>query len=279
MRRVLFYVCIGAACLLFPAGSMFGKNAEKFGHSVTVQADEAGFEADLVRQIPDQEELEYTVAVWRECGEQMIFAAESERQDTVSVIEVYGSSRCILPFGKNLSTENEQGCLIGVRLAEKLFGSHQVEGQQIRYKNRNLTVCGVIEEPEELMICETMQPKEGETFERISIFLEEETDAYLTGKSFISQYGISGQMLRFDFYRDMSWLKELIPGKWSDFSGWKTNLEKKQQEIRTIFRAEKSDIEASYIKAFRARNICWIIGIFTLAFICRQIVVRKFLRC
>ncbi len=205
--------------------------------------------------------------------------AKEDYEDTVSVIEVYGSSRCILPFGKNLSTENEQGCLIGVRLAEKLFGSHQVEGQQIRYKDRNLTVCGVIEEPEELMICETMQPKEGETFERISIFLEEETDAYLTGKSFISQYGISGQMLRFDFYRDMSWLKELIPGKWSDFSGWKTNPEKKQQEIRTIFRAEKSEIEASYIKAFRARNICWIMGICTLVFICRQIVVRKFLRC
>ncbi len=261
VHRGLLALCICAGALSLAAGIVIGKKAENFCHSVTMRADEGGFDTDLLKEIMKNPDLEYTFAAWRENRNQQVAAVESGRADTVNVIEVFGPTHCILPYGKNLWPEDEDGCLIGVKLAEELFGSHQVEGQQIWYDNRILTVCGVIEEPEKLLLCETGELSGGMCFDRISVFVPDGAKQYTAGNEFISQYGLPAKLLRYDFYRDLSWLKEMIPGKWSDFDGWKENMEKKKQEIRLISGTDRSDVEAIYMSRAKTGHFFTFLGI------------------
>ena len=49
--------------------------------------------------------------------------------------------------GKNLPESDTEGCILGASLAEQLFGGTEVEGQQILYNGRELTVRGIVKEP------------------------------------------------------------------------------------------------------------------------------------
>lgn len=254
-RQIVFWAAIfGAAILFLAAGNILGTKAGYFSHAVTIQADENGFDMEILREMMTDPDSEYSFAAWKEETGQQISAAESGRSDVANIIEIYGPSNCIFPCGKNLWPEDEDACLIGMKLAEQLFGGHQVEGQQIRYNGRALTIRGMIEEPEDLLICETTELGEKINFDRISIQTAAGETGYMRAKEFISRYGLMAQPLRFDFYQDLSWMKELIPGKWSDFTEWKANIKSKRQEFQIVSGAEKSDLEVLYLDRIKSRN-------------------------
>lgn len=256
-------VMLGAAILFLTVGCVFGAKVKDFSHSVTIQADENSFDMEELKEMKADPDSEYTFAAWKEETGRQISAAESGRNDTANVIEIYGSSNCILPYGANLWQEDKDACLIGMKLAEQLFGGHQVEGQQIQYNGRILTIRGVIKEPGELLICETTEPET--SFNRISI-LTAEGEGYLKAKDFVSKYGLMAQPLRFDFYQDLSWIQEMIPGKWSDFEGWKENMKEKKQEFQLVSGVEKSDLEVLYLGWVKKRNLYFVIGIGCIGF-------------
>ena len=62
----------------------------------------------------------------------------------------------VLPWGKNLPESDTAGCIIGASLAEQLFGGTEVEGQQILYNGRELAVRGVVKEPQNIMLCQSI---------------------------------------------------------------------------------------------------------------------------
>ena len=251
--------CLAAAVLFLTAGFIYGTKAENFNHSVTIQSTRNGFEALQLKEMLSDTEAEYTFAAWNEEKNRMLIASVSGRSANADVIAVYGPSRCILPYGEQLQTQ-EPGCVISIDLAQNLFGSHNVCGQQIVYEDQTLTICGVLDEPKRLLIYEVKEPTEDQRFDRISIWLSEGADRVLVYQNFMSRYGLSARPLRFDHYRDLSWLSELIPGKWSDFSGWKVNITQKKKEIRLLKEAEKSSLEAFCLKWIKRRNICMMIG-------------------
>lgn len=257
-QTVCFTVIIGAAILFLTAGCVFGVKVRDFSHSVTIQADENGFDMEMLKEMMADPEPEYTFAAWKEETGRQISAAESGRSDTANVIEIYGPSYCVLPYGANLCQEDKDACLIGRKLSEQLFGGYQVEGQQIQYNGRMLTIRGVIKEPGEMLICETTEPETG--FNRISI-LAEAGEGYLKAKDFISGYSLAAQPLRFDLYQNLAWIQEMIPGKWSDFDGWKENIKEKRQEFQFVSGAAKSNPELLYLGWVKRRNLYWALGI------------------
>ena len=64
-------------------------------------------------------------AVWTELKNENVFEDFSGRSYNTDVIAVCGSSCNVLPFGKNLTIEDSSGCIIGKKLAEKLFGQNK----------------------------------------------------------------------------------------------------------------------------------------------------------
>ena len=51
-----------------------------------------------------------------------------------------------------------------------------------------------------------------------------------------------------DYLRSPKSLTELVPGKWSDFDGWKANWKLRKEELRRIRKMHKNNIEYYYEK-------------------------------
>lgn len=68
-------------------------------------------------------------------------------------------------------------------------------------------------------------------YDKISLLYTDKSKAInRTAAEFISRYGLDGQILHYEYKRNLSWFTDLIPGKWSDFSGWKENLKTLQSD-------------------------------------------------
>ena len=91
-------------------------------------------------------------------------------------------------------------------------------------------------------------------FDRISLPLEKGEDRRLKGENFISQYGISAYVLRLDYLGSLSWVSEMIPGKWSDFDGWKQNFKEHKKAEELAKNAKKSAIESVGLENWKKGN-------------------------
>ena len=66
----------------------------------------------------------------------------------------------------------------------------------------------------------------------------------LIGKN--TAWKLFGHVLRMDYLRSWQMLSELVPGRWSDFSGWKENVQTRKQQLRQIAKMRKTGIEYYY---------------------------------
>ena len=176
-----------------------------------------------------------------------------------------GDSYLVLPWGKNLSADDTEGCIIGEAVAQTIFGGTEVEGQTLLYDERTLTVRGVVQEPDDILLCQ-MQEQTGigsgtdsdsaVTFDRINLLVTEESKtASQTVEQFINCYGLDADSLHFERKQNLHWLTELTPGKWSNFSGWSINLKTLQSDRQRLRQCEKSGIESLYMGWVDRRNI------------------------
>lgn len=228
--------------------------AHSFLNSMTFVTQDTRFDSETLTQIvqPEADDTQaYTAAAWRQSTNQTITAEENQRSCQTDVIALYGVSRCILPYGKNLQTDQQDGCIISETLAEELFASHQVEGQKIQYAGYTWRICDVIKQPERLFVFEAAALLEDMQFDHISVILSDGASRQLTAERFVSRYGLSAQLLRLDFYSSVQWLAEMIPAKWSDFDGWKQNWDEKKQEMQLTATAEKSAVDLLYLQSVK----------------------------
>lgn len=251
MRKGFYIFCLTASILCVLLAVFQYTYARSFLNSMTFVAQDTCFDNDTLTQIvqPEQDdEQAYTAAAWCQNRNQTIIAEENQRSCQTDVIAIYGASRCILPYGKNLQTNQRNGCIISEELAEELFASHQVEGQKINYAGYIWQICDVIEQPGRLFLFEAAALLEEIQFDHINVMLSGDASRQLTAQRFVSRYGLSAQFLRLDFYSSVQWIAEMIPSKWSDFDGWKQNWDEKKQEIQMVAAAEKSAVDLLYLQ-------------------------------
>lgn len=104
-------------------------------------------------------------------------------------------------------------------------------------------------------------------FDRINIISIDPTKtASQTAAEFISRYSLDAQILHYEYKRDLSWITDLIPGKWSDFSGWSENWHTFGREIERMEKSEKSDIEQLSFAWTKKRNLLAASGVAALLF-------------
>lgn len=161
-----------------------------------------------------------------------------------NIVYLSGSSELVLPAEPVLSTQDENGCLVAAHTAWELFGSAEVVGQQIEIDHEICTIRGIVNKPKNGIYMQVPVSMKNVSFQRITLEEKEIEE----GKNFLLRYGVDGTVIRMDYLRSPKSLTELVPGKWSDFDGWKANWKLRKEELRHIRKMHKNNIEYYYEK-------------------------------
>lgn len=247
------------ALILAAAGFAFAaeraeNRADAACGGVTLYLETALSEGD-VRALCEREhsqEDDILFTVWGEFVNQRITDPDLSRSVRADVLILHGDCGLILPQTAALSPDDANGCLIGEKTAWELFGSTDVSGDEIRIGAETRSIRGVVPGPGEGVVLTgslkgVTEGAENEKlccYDRITLASEKEAD----GEVFLMQNGLDGEVLRFDYLRGFQWLFELVPGKWSDFSGWKENYNHKKQDVDLMLRVRKHGVEIYYEK-------------------------------
>lgn len=279
--------------VFFALACVYHNKTEDFSNIITIQSAEGSFTRSEIESIRQDTASADTFTAWTERKNQVVKAVINERSSNVDILLLCGDSHSVLPWGKNLPESDTAGCIIGASLAEQLFGGTEVEGQQILYNGRELAVRGVVKEPQNIMLCQSITNEETVSktqtgnsgnqqtgssennqqeiyYDKISLLYTDKSRAInRTAAEFISRYGLDGQILHYEYKRNLSWFTDLIPGKWSDFSGWKENMKTLQSDEKILKQCEKSTVESLYLEWIWKRNICFVLYVVMVAFLCR----------
>lgn len=262
-------ICFSLAVIFLIAGTYFFHCAAGFFQNITIQSEEGispewlsyAFRAeDAAGDAGESGEETFSFAAWTELKNESV-STEFGKGVNADVAAVYGPSCCVLPVGKNLDIEDTRGCILGGKLAESLFGSHQAEGQKLIWRDQTWIVRGVVKEPSDFLMVQASGMDEPVVFDRISIAAGRADDRRLKAEDFINSYGLSARVLRWDYLYGISWTEELIPGEWSDFDGWKQNIKTHKQAVKMLRTMERSSIEDVGLRFRQKGNWLGILGI------------------
>lgn len=245
IRRCLF---IAAAIILLFSALVNMQKAGPFQKNITLAGREpllTGNAAAEIKAAEGEREDEICFTAWRERKEMQISDEGGLRKINVDVLELYGSSELLIPYGKILNEDDTSGCLLGAAAAEALFGNRDAAGLTLYYNNRLFTVRGILEQPENILIVENHENQEG--FERITI--EKMDTGYRMGQAdkLTGRYGINAESVSLRFI-EMNQILSLIPGKWSDFEGWKENIKEWDLRLENLHARSKNSLEILYLE-------------------------------
>lgn len=245
---------IFAAAFFTALADQAGSHADAVGFGVTMYLEtplqERDAEALFERESLQEDAAAFTV--WGELADQRILDPDLARSIKADVVILCGESERLLPQAPVLFSDDTKGCLIGEETAWELFGSTKVIGDEIRIGNEIRLIRGVMDWPKEgVVITGSLQgitegtgDEKCSFYDRITLSSKKTAD----GEAFLARNGLAGRALRFDDLRGLSWLSELIPGRWSDFSGWKENYRNKRQDFELVMQVHKNSLEIYYVE-------------------------------
>ncbi len=261
------FFLVTAACVLAGVGSFALCEAEYLQKTVSlacVGQEITREQIDDIRKMEAEKEGGNIFTAWTEKDGGYVCLPDGARPVGTRVIELDGSSELLIPYGKILREDDLQGCLLGRETAEKLFGSRNAEGLAVCYGERKLTVRGVLKEPEDLLVAAAGE--ETQTFRRITLKSDAPVAAGIAADRFIQNYGIFARQIHYDFMGP-DYLQSLVPGKWSDFAGWRESLKTAGEDIRFLAAVEKSCLETRYLACLLRASVCIAAGAILLLFI------------
>lgn len=244
-----FLVCLILAVTFLVTGGRWREEGKGYLKNLTIQEDGEGVDVlwlkSVMQQTKGQEDGEcpYTFAAWKQLKKEAVSTELGGRKCEADVLAVCGPSDCLLSFGKNLAIEDACGCIVGRKLAEELWGRGDNQGKKMRWRERDWTVRCVVEEPADLLMVQASEMDDEISFDRLSLSVKEGEDKQICGETFLNEYGLAGYALRFDYEYGFAWLKEMIPGRWSDYSGWAKNFKSYREAKARVSQAEKTCIE------------------------------------
>ena len=260
-------VCVALAAICVVLGSMAWQRTLPGRNQVQLVCTDGITMARTEQIYASEREKEDGIAftAWRECPDRAVRAASGRGSVYTDVLELYGSSELVLTVGKTLHREDVEGCLIGETLAEKLFGNRDAEGLVLEYAGRRLTVRGVFREPGMYLVVQAVD--KNTVFDRITLEEEPGSTKNRTAQRFVSVYGLDADWLCYELF-GAEYFKERIPGKWSDFAGWRQNMEQMREDIRRAMSVKKSRIELIWFRDVGKAAVLWGIGALLSACFC-----------
>ncbi len=243
-------ICLAGIMFFFLYSWLNYEKARDLDQNITIQLTDKGLNIQEIQQMISKEktaetEVIFDFTAWAEEKQVRVSDLTTGRMTSVNVMKIYGSSELLLPYGRILHEEDIQGCLIGKATAKKLFGTSDAIGFTVCYNGIELVVRGVIEEPEELLVMQASIFPQTQ-FDHIALRRDNTFQIKQKAERFLTKYNLNGKLLRWDYYGELSWIEELIPGKWSDFEGWKEKIALMKQDYALLSSVQKSTIEVTY---------------------------------
>lgn len=254
--RVLLLICLALAGILMYNG-VKDKNKAAALEQNAVLALASPIDGERIKQMREAEEKReeaVTFTAWTQERNKSVTAEASGKMARTELLWINGSSQLLLPYGKILNPQDPQGCLLDEGTAADLFGSTQVEGMRLLVDGQAWVIRGVFSSPRKLVILQDSREGDTAAWNRITVSRKQGQPVRSAGEDFLVRHGITGIQLRWDFYQNLSWLGELVPGKWSDFPGWSENIREKSQELKHLLQTEKSVLELEYLKLHHNSN-------------------------
>lgn len=247
-RWMCLCICLALAGTALWQGMVSRSKARELMQHVTLQLKSPLSEdsAQQMRALEQDQEQPVAFCAWKEEKEQGVEAAETGIRAWTNLLWMSGDSELLLPYGKNLRQEDLQGCLLDTDTAWDLFGSQNAEGMTLLAGGKQRVVRGVFSSPKRLVILQGAPDGEISDYNRMTLQQKPGQSPKELGESFLIRHSLDGNLLRWDFCQGLSWLGELVPGKWSDFAGWSANLEQMADAMRRISQTEKSSLESAY---------------------------------
>lgn len=277
LGRMLFAAGLLAAAFCFFCGAQQAKkNADAVRHNVTLFL-KTPISAEDARMLCERQD-DTAFTVWTQKSGQTVTDPDMGRRVRTDVLMFYGSPGLALPMAGGLSAGDTEGCLIGEQTAWKLFGSTGVVGDEICVGGETKTIRAVIRLPQAGVLTVGGIAGDGESgeadmhlrYDRITLSGTQAADA----ETFLMQNDLDAAVLRLDYLCGFGWLAELVPGKWSDFSGWKENLKQKEQDFVLLSAVSKKSPELYYERQCRRYWLNCCLGV-----ICIVIAVKSAFRC
>lgn len=263
MRRWVMLLC-SLLCILAATGcavgaARAGKNADAVWQNTTLYLDTplSVEDAQALAEQQNRQEEPVVFAAWGEQADQTVTDPGLGKSIQTAVISMVGSSEWMLPGAPVLAPDNTDGCLIGENTAWKLFGSTKVTGSAVGINGQTYRICGVVHCPADgvyVQMGTSAKNSFGQNNVRLARITLAVNDAQ-EGSRFLMQYGLSGKVLRMDYLRNIQTLAELVPGKWSDFEGWKANIKEWKKQLRHIVKMRKTGMEYEYAKQCKRRVV------------------------
>ena len=238
---LLFVAAMAASVFFFANASKAGQNADSVWQNVTISV--KSFSVEDAQRIHMQEGCPAFTA-WTEKEGQTVTDPKLGKSIQTNIVYLSGSSELVLPAEPVLLAQDENGCLVAAHTAWELFGSVEVVGQQIEIDHEICTIRGIVNKPKNGIYMQVPVSMKNVSFQRITLEEKEIEE----GKNFLLRYGVDGTVIRMDYLRSLKSLTELVPGKWSDFDGWKANWKLRKEELRRIQKMHKNNIEYYYEK-------------------------------
>ena len=236
---LLFVAAMVASVFFFINALKAGKNADSVWQNVTMSV--KSFSVEDAQRIHMQEGCPVFTA-WAEKEGQTVTDPKLGKSIQTNIVYLSGSSELVLPAEPVLSAQDENGCLVAAHTAWELFGSAEVVGQQIEIDHEICTIRGIVNKPRNGIYMQMPASMKNVSFQRITLEEKEIEE----GKNFLLRYGVDGTVIRMDYLRSLKSLTEIVPGKWSDFDGWKANWRLREAGLRYIRKMHKFDIEYYY---------------------------------
>lgn len=225
-RRYLIEMCIFLAAAWLGVLGLIGiriVNARSGGIllAATEESDRPG--AEQIRSVREQEAKEeesIDFTAWNET-EETVMSLDGCRRVQMTVVRLLGSSEYLIPYGATLQDWDSEGCLIGEETAEALFGSRKAEGLTVSCGGREYVVRGVVASPAKLLM---IVDNTGEFACDYIALGYRGANRRGVAEAFLLRHGLSMRLAEQTGFRRTFAVTELLPGKWSDFDGWKRNF-------------------------------------------------------
>lgn len=259
VRLTVSVLCILAAGFFGVQSLKAGEKADSLWQNVTIcMAEELSVEdvGNLWDKVSDaaaeDDGKAFGFTAWKEQTDQTVTDPDLGRSVQTHVVSLYGSSESVLPVAPVLDADDAAGCLVAKDTAWQLFGSTDVVGQTICVDANVYTIRGIVMLPATgvyVQICGNESTHKQMKFNLLTLGTADKE----SGNQFLSEYALTGRVIRSDNLLDVTRYTELIPGKWSDFDGWKQNWKRLQQEIRQNRMMRKTTIEDTCEKWYHTR--------------------------
>lgn len=256
MRRGGFLwmaACLAAAVLSGIWSLKAGTEADSTEHYLTADLSQPVTAAEAQKTLAGKQKC---VTIWGAKEHITLSQTETGRETEAEMLVLCGSSEWVLPGAAILSPSDNRGCLLGKKTAEQLFGGTDIAGEKVEQGGQCWLVRGVIPNISDAFVVEAGERMSKMHLNRITFSHRPQVLTRIRAQAFLDQRGLEGTWLRFDLAHGTRMFQELLPGQWSDFSGWKSNWNTQQSAFSMLRRIHKNNIELTW-ESLLIKKILW----------------------